>query len=403
MRDNLEILNALPPVQSAEIEDNPRLYALLAAMVKSNEHLFSLYVGYDDGSFIEMDDIGGTGRDSRARLEAPEHAAFRLVVISRSGDAVKSRRIFLSDKLETIRELPGPLDYDPRERPWYKDAMRRDGSWLTGPYIFFATGRQGYTFTSPLKQGRGGVVAGDLLMDATQEVLKREKLTASGVAFLFDDDDRILAHPRMPELLGREVPGTIPRLRKTDMGGVLGAIRAWRENWVAEQFFHDPGGRLYAASFQTIPRSGVAGLRVAVVAPVDEFFANILSERGRLFAATLGFVAAMVPVVFFIGALLSRSLRALAAGNRPDSALPAAGGAAGAFGDPRDRRTRPLRLHHAHAGADVFEFRSKTPGPATRGNRRCDETRRHAARGHRAVHRCRQLHRDSPRTPTRPR
>ncbi len=312
VRDNLEILNALPPVQSAEIEDNPRLYALLAAMVKSNEHLFSLYVGYDDGSFIEMDDIGGTGRDSRARLEAPEHAAFRLVVISRSGDAVKSRRIFLSDKLETIRELPGPLDYDPRERPWYKDAMRRDGSWLTGPYIFFATGRQGYTFTSPLKQGRGGVVAGDLLMDATQEVLKREKLTASGVAFLFDDDDRILAHPRMPELLGREVPGTIPRLRKTDMGGVLGAIRAWRENWVAEQFFHDPGGRLYAASFQTIPRSGVAGLRVAVVAPVDEFFANILSERGRLFAATLGFVAAMVPVVFFIGALLSRSLRALA-------------------------------------------------------------------------------------------
>jgi adenylate cyclase len=51
---------------------------------------------------------------------------------------------------------------------------------------------------------------------------------------------------------------------------------------------------------------------VAVVAPVDEFFANILSERGRLFAATLGFVAMMVPIVFFVGSLLSRSLRALA-------------------------------------------------------------------------------------------
>jgi hypothetical protein len=63
-------------------------------MVKNNVQLFSLYVGYDDGSFIEMDDIGGTGRDSRARLEAPEHAAFRLVLISRSGGSVKSRRIF---------------------------------------------------------------------------------------------------------------------------------------------------------------------------------------------------------------------------------------------------------------------------------------------------------------------
>ena len=72
VRDNVDILNALPSIQSAEIEDNPRLYALLAAMLKNNEQLFSLYVGYDDGSFIQMDDIGDTGRDSRAKLEAPE-------------------------------------------------------------------------------------------------------------------------------------------------------------------------------------------------------------------------------------------------------------------------------------------------------------------------------------------
>jgi adenylate cyclase len=313
VRDNLEILNALPSIQSAEIENNPRLYALLAAMVKNNTQLFSLYVGYDDGSFIEMDDIDGTGRDTRARLEAPDQAAFRLVVISRSDPAhVKSRRLFLSDSLETIRELPGPIDYDPRERPWYKDAERRDGSWLTGPYVFFATGKQGYTVQSVLKQGRDGVVAGDMLLDSAQEVLQREKLTASGVAFLFDDDDRILAHPRMSEMIGREVPGAIPHLRETDMAGVLKAIRAWRTDGISEQFFNDPAGRLYAASFQTIPRSGPANLRVAVVAPVDEFFANILSERGRLFAATLGFVAMMVPIVFMIGALLSRSLRALA-------------------------------------------------------------------------------------------
>jgi adenylate cyclase len=98
-------------------------------MLKNNDQLFNLYVGYDDGSFIEMDAIAGSGRETRARLEAPEQAAFRLVVISRSDPAhMKSRRLFLSDKLEPVRELPGPLDYDPRERPWYNDADRRDGS-----------------------------------------------------------------------------------------------------------------------------------------------------------------------------------------------------------------------------------------------------------------------------------
>jgi len=312
VRDNLEILNALPSVQAGEIENNPRLNALLAAMLKNNAQLFNLYAGYADGSFIEMDAIDGAGRETRARLEAPDQSAFRLVVISRANPArIISRRLFLTGGLETLRELPGPLDYDPRERPWYKDADRGDGNSLTGPYVFFATGKQGYTVQMALGLGNG-VVAGDLLLDVTQELLKREQLTPSAVAFLFDDDDRILAHPRMSELLGREVSGTIPRLRETDMAGVLGAIRAWRTDSIREQFFRDPAGRLYAAAFETIPHSGSASLRVAVVAPVDEFFASILSERGRLFGATLGFVAAMVPIVFFIGSMLSKSLRALA-------------------------------------------------------------------------------------------
>ena len=207
VRDNLAILSALPSVQSGDIED-PRLYALLAAMLKNNAQLFNLYVGYADGSFIEMDAIDGTGRETRARLEAPDQASYRMVVISRSDPArTTSRRLFLSETLATVRELPGPLDYDPRERPWYKDADRRDGSSLTGPYVFFATGKHGYTVQRPLEQGKGGVVGGDLLLDVTQELLKKERLTPSGIAFLFDDEDRILAHPRMSELLGREARG----------------------------------------------------------------------------------------------------------------------------------------------------------------------------------------------------
>ena len=61
------------------------------------------------------------------------------------------------------------------------------------------------------------MVAGDLLLDVTQAILKREKLTPSSTAFLFDDEDRILAHPKMSEILGREVSGAIPHLRETDM------------------------------------------------------------------------------------------------------------------------------------------------------------------------------------------
>ena len=68
VRDNLGILSALPPIQSADIDDNP----LLAAMLKNNNQLFNLYVGYDDGSFIETDALDGAGQEACARLEAPD-------------------------------------------------------------------------------------------------------------------------------------------------------------------------------------------------------------------------------------------------------------------------------------------------------------------------------------------
>jgi adenylate cyclase len=134
-------LKGIPSIRNADIDDNSKFTALLASMLRNNNQLFSLYVGYDDGSFIELDSIGGEARQTRARLEAPDQAAFRLVIISRADPAqTRSRRRFLSDQLKVIRELPGPLGYDPRERPWYRDASRRDGTWLTGPYVFFATG-----------------------------------------------------------------------------------------------------------------------------------------------------------------------------------------------------------------------------------------------------------------------
>ena len=127
---------------------------------------------------------------------------------------------------------------------------------------------------------------------------------------------------------------------------------------MSEQFFRDPAGRLYAAAFRTIPHSGPAKLHVAVVAPVDEFFANILSERGRLFAAALAFVGLMVPIVYFVGSLLSRSLRTLAEETDRIQRFRTFRRSAGAFDYPRDRRTRPLRLHDADRDADVLEFRA---------------------------------------------
>src|SRR5918995_1006397 len=86
VRSVLAVLKQLPSVATGTISDNPRLYALLAALLREHGQLYNLYVGYDDGAFIELDSLDRVGSAVRAQLGAPAEAAFRLTVIDRSQD-----------------------------------------------------------------------------------------------------------------------------------------------------------------------------------------------------------------------------------------------------------------------------------------------------------------------------
>jgi adenylate cyclase len=318
-RDSLDILRGLTSVQEGNIGDNPRLHIVLASMLRNNEQLYNLYVGYDDGSFLEMDFIDRAGGAGKSRLGAPDGAKFRLVIIAKDGNGGKlnSSIHFLSDTLASISQLPGPADYDPRNRPWFKDTYQPDAGLLTEPYVFFATGEAGYTVRVPIGGGgRRGVVAGDILLSEAEAMLRKQQIGKSGLAFLFDDAGRVLAHPDMRSLLEAASrsgqPGELPRLSAIDAIGISAAISAWRQSGVAQQFFRDSNGRTYAAAFHPIALAGAANLSLGLFAAVDEFYAQIEADRRKLFVVAIAFVLAVVPIAFALGSMLSGSLRELA-------------------------------------------------------------------------------------------
>ncbi len=65
-------------------------------------------------------------------------------------------------------------------------------------------------------------------------------------------------------------------------------------------------------------RRSSTGIKLAVIAPLDEFSAKILSERRGLFALALGFVLGMLPLAIWLGSMLARSLRLLQHNRRRD-------------------------------------------------------------------------------------
>ena len=316
VKNALDVLKQLPPVTAGAIAENRALYSILAAMLRQQQQLYNLYVGYEDGAFIELDALDRGGAGFREKLAAPEAAAFRLIVIERApGAEARTRTMsYLTADLKTLAESSRDADYDPRERPWYRGGFEPSASPITDPYRF-TVGLAGYTVRAPFTEGRRGIVAGDILLANTDALLKQQKLGASGVVFLFDYTGRVIAHPRMSEFLrARPLSETIelPQLNQLESIDLTVPLAMWRFDGIAKQIFEADDGRTYVAAFRSIDAAGAANLRLAVLAPLDEFFAEVEAGRRTLLLLALAFVIAALPIVWWIGSILSRSMKSLA-------------------------------------------------------------------------------------------
>ncbi len=313
----LEVLKQQPTVEAGAISENQSFYAVLAALLRQHGQLYNLYVGYDDGAFIELDALDRAGPAVRAQLGAPALAAFRLVVIDRPFEASKRIRttFYLAADLKPLSEVQSEADYDPRNRPWYLGGFEPDASAVTEPYLFKGFNLTGYTVRTPFTAGRRGIVAGDILLADVDAFLRTQKLSPSGVVFLFDDRGRLIAHPQMSDFMkarSADTAADLPRLDQVEAVDIGTPLTAWRRGGDAQQLFEAKGGRIYVAAFRSIETAGSANLRLAVVAPLDEFFSEVEAARRTLLLIALAFILASLPVVWWIGSLLSRSMNALA-------------------------------------------------------------------------------------------
>jgi adenylate cyclase len=103
----------------------------------------------------------------------------------------------------------------------------------------------------------------------------------------------------------------LPQLGALRLPALAPIIRSWRDGGPAQQFFDDAAGRTYIAAVHRLETAGSANVRLAMIAPLDEFYAQIIDERRTLFALALAFVGATLPFAFWLGSLMAQPLRKL--------------------------------------------------------------------------------------------
>ncbi|SDH11707.1 methyl-accepting chemotaxis protein [Aneurinibacillus thermoaerophilus] len=98
-----------------------------------------------------------------------------------------------------------PDGYDPRKRPWYKQAMENKGEVIiTNPYQAVSVDAVVVTIAKTTKDGKG-VVGIDLNLNHLTDEVKKVRIGKEGYAFILDEQGEVIVHPH--EKYGSKVSG----------------------------------------------------------------------------------------------------------------------------------------------------------------------------------------------------
>lgn len=88
-----------------------------------------------------------------------------------------------------------PDGYDPRQRPWYQEAMDQKGKVIiTSPFISKTTGDFVVGVAKVLKDG-SGVIGSEVKLETLEAITKKVKVGNEGFAFILDEDRKVVVHP----------------------------------------------------------------------------------------------------------------------------------------------------------------------------------------------------------------
>lgn len=122
-----------------------------------------------------------------------------------------------------------PVDYDPRTRPWYQDAMKASGLILTEPYQDF-DGSIVVSFAKAFAGQKSGVLAADLTVTNIIDEVLNVTLDNDGFTFLIDGNNNIVAY-QDEKLSQKPVTELNPTLTSNTIGQLIDSAQISTIEW----------------------------------------------------------------------------------------------------------------------------------------------------------------------------
>jgi HD-GYP domain-containing protein (c-di-GMP phosphodiesterase class II) len=312
------LLSLQPVTTAASLKERLNSLQFLRQALDSSPALSSLYIGYPDGDFFL---VGRIGHGSEAEAsKAPARATYVVQSIERAGPEPRGRFIYLDADLKVVREDDRPdyaEVYDPRQRPWFRQALTSSAQVKTPPYLFYSSRKVGTTLANRAGNGRA-VVGADILLHTLGETLARQAVTpgseivlvnSAGYALAYGDASRMVL--ASPEGDGSPVLARLDELGVPALVPLLATVRSMGGNTVQTMRVKVKGDN-WRASLTPLLLEGVPPLYIVTAIPESELMAGALQLIRHSAVSTLLVLLLTVPLTWLLARGISRSLGSLA-------------------------------------------------------------------------------------------
>jgi adenylate cyclase len=292
---------------------------LFKAALRELPQADSLYVGYDNGCWLQARRLDVLDATERQRLGAPPEAVYNVnfVCPTSSGD-LPMRRIFQDRQGKTVEQLDlRDYGYDARERIWYRDTMQADRALVSSPYASFSIGTPMITLSAPLQGQVRGVIAADLKLDKFSDLVYAQRPGEHGTAIIFDSFGVLVAHPEFARLVDHATTHPshpqLPEIGEIQSGLVGSVIRRWDGSDHYEGTIRDEEGQNYLFRVRKFSQDSEFNGYSLLLAAEDDFAQSV--RRLQIEGMIVALIAAgcFVPAVWIFGSRMSRSLKRITA------------------------------------------------------------------------------------------
>jgi hypothetical protein len=307
---SVRLLSSAAISEASNLDDRMRHIPILAEVLRDEPQIAGFGIGYTNGDYFIMRPLNTT--HLRTVFKAPEEAVFMIDHISHNeGGDNRQIRIFLTDHLEPVGEsLFSQTSYDPRVRPWYRQAGASSDIQVTSPYLFFFTKKIGITLSRTSARG-GSTVAADITLDNLSLILQKNRITPSTFSLIFNAEEEVLSHStRAGSALDDMPTDSIPLLSELPEQ-LAERIRdlANRESDVVPFMYND---ERWFGTVRNISTGNRLSIKLMIAAPERELLAAAFEVRKTSIMIIIGVVLLVLPIAWFIANQIASPLRKLA-------------------------------------------------------------------------------------------